>query len=351
MKKKIIIVGFILSLTLATLIFEYINLNVFQKEAITKNLISIEDMDGRLVKIPEKINRTVVLSGGVVELMCVWGIGNKLVGTTSYIKNHTVIGKLIGNNNVTEVGFYSSNIDVEKVLSLKPDLVIAYSPKFYGDSTYKGEVQQIESKGIPVIYVYVRSLPEFYKLISLVGRIFNLTDSANSTISYVQSIMNLVKNESSKVPESKRVKVLFLYGSPTVVQTVQGDVSFINDLIENAGGENVIKNAGREFVKASFKDIASLNPDIIVLWSYPPEFSPEYIMNISDLSNVSAVKYKRVYKQPESLDGSIWTIRSALFDVWLLKVFYPNVPINFTKVVNDFSKRFYNFSLVIASNS
>lgn len=350
MKKKIIIVGLILFLILATFIFEYISLNVLQKETSVKNLVSIEDMSGRLVKIPEKINRTVVLSGGVVELMCVWGIGNKLVGTTSYIKNHIVIGKLIGNNNVTEVGFSSSNIDVEKVLSLKPDLVIAYDPNFYGGSTYKNEIQQIESRGIPVVYVYVRSLREFYELISLVGRIFNLTESANGTISYIQSIMNLVKNEASKVPESKRVKVLFLYGSPTVVQTVQGDVSFINDLIENAGGENVIKNSGQEFVKAYFKDIASWNPDVIVLWSYPPDFSPKYIMNISDLSNVSAIKYKRVYKQPESLDGSIWTIRSALFDAWLLKIFYPDTSINLTKIFSDFSKRFYNSSLVIAPN-
>ncbi|MBO3801487.1 MAG: helical backbone metal receptor [Thermoproteota archaeon] len=347
MKKKIAIIVFISLFIFATFIFWYVNFNILQRETSAKNLVNIEDMDGRLVKIPEKINRTVVLSGGVVELMCIWGIGNKLVGTTSFIKNHPVIGKLIGNNNVTDVGFSSSNIDVEKIISLKPDLVIAYNPKFYGSSTYKNEIQQIENKGIPVIYIYVRSLPEFYKLILLIGRIFNLTTPANSTISYVQSLMNLVKNESSNIPESKRVKVLFLYGSPTVVQTVQGDASFINDLIENAGGENVIKNSGQEFVKASFKDIASWNPDVIVIWSYPSEFSPEYLMNISDLSNVSAIKYGRVYKQPESLDGSIWTIRSALFDAWLLKVFYKNTSINFTKIANDFSRRFYNFSLDI----
>lgn len=349
MKKKVVI-GLILSLILAVLAFEYVSFYFFQKEVNAKSFISIVDMDGRSVKIPEKLNRTVVLSGGVVELMCIWGVGNKLVGTTSYVKNHPVIGRLIENRNITEIGFSSSDVDVEKIISLKPDLVIAYSPNFYGGSTYKNEIQQIESKGIPVVHIYVRSLPEFYEMIHLIGKIFNLTESANSTISYIQSIMNLVRNEASKVSESGRVKVLFLYGSPAAVQTVQGGIGFINDLIENAGGENVAKNFSQEFIKAYIKDISSWNPDVIVLWSYPPEFSPGYITNFSDWSNMNAVKYRRIYKQPELLDGSIWTIRSALFDVWLLKVFYPNASINFTEIVNEFSKRFYNFSLVVNSN-
>ncbi len=297
---------------------------------------TVVDTEGREVKVPLKVERVVVLISQVAEMMYCWGEFDKIVGITRYSKDNPLLVKLTSVEEIPAVGS-GRDPNVEAIISLKPDVVITYGGE-YGYSTPKTVIDQLEKAGIPVILVELDSLDEVYQTIEIVGKILDRENEARDMADYVERTVALVKEEAGKIPEDKRVKAVWLWSKPT---KVTGNSGVTNDLIVNAGAINPASEVEGKYVEVQLEKIVAWNPDVIVIWN-SARYEPEDLINDPRWQDISAIKERRVYKQPALLSDT-WSIRVAVLQAWLLDKFYPG-RIDFESLANEFFEHFYGVS-------
>ncbi|MGB9677226.1 MAG: helical backbone metal receptor, partial [Candidatus Ratteibacteria bacterium] len=192
--------------------------------------------------IPKRI---VSLGPAITENIFILGMGDKIVGNTIYCtrpeeaKYKEKVGNVI-------------DINVEKIFSLKPDIVFATN------LTNPKDIKKLKELGIKVeIFSYPLNFEQlcldFIKLGKIIGKEKEAKD-----------IIKKVKKElyEKKEKVEKKKKVLVQVGSRPL--WVAGKDSFINDIIEFAEMKNVIEGKGGIY---SIEEIIKLNPDIIIITS------------------------------------------------------------------------------------
>ena len=103
--------------------------------------LTLTGTDGTEITIDEEPEKIVSMGPNMTEILYAIGAGDKLVGRTDYCDYPAAVSE------VESVGSIS-NADIEKILSLEPDLVLA-STHFSDDA-----VKQLEDAGVPVLYLY-----------------------------------------------------------------------------------------------------------------------------------------------------------------------------------------------------
>ena len=76
----------------------------------------------------------------------------------------------------TRVGSYI-DLNIEKILSLKPDLVIATA-----DGNEKGSVERLAGFGIPVLVTNPKNLSQVYETIESIGRVTKQAQGAEDLV-------------------------------------------------------------------------------------------------------------------------------------------------------------------------
>ncbi|MBG0981007.1 heme ABC transporter substrate-binding protein IsdE [Staphylococcus aureus] len=185
--------------------------------------------------------------------------------------------------------------NVEAVKKLKPTHVLSVS-------TIKDEMQpfykQLNMKG----YFYdFDSLKGMQKSITQLGDQFNRKAQAKELNDHLNSVKQKIENKAAK--QKKHPKVLILMGVPGSY-LVATDKSYIGDLVKIAGGENVIKVKGRQYISSNTENLLNINPDIILRLPHgmPEEvkkmFQKEFKQN--DIwKHFKAVKNNHVYDLEE----------------------------------------------------
>ncbi|HDE6844553.1 TPA: heme ABC transporter substrate-binding protein IsdE [Staphylococcus aureus] len=185
--------------------------------------------------------------------------------------------------------------NVEAVKKLKPTHVLSVS-------TIKDEMQpfykQLNMKG----YFYdFDSLKGMQKSITQLGDQFDRKAQAKELNDHLNSVKQKIENKAAK--QKKHPKVLILMGVPGSY-LVATDKSYIGDLVKIAGGENVIKVKGRQYISSNTENLLNINPDIILRLPHgmPEEvkkmFQKEFKQN--DIwKHFKAVKNNHVYDLEE----------------------------------------------------
>ena len=126
--------------------------------------LTITDDMGREVTIQTKPERIVSLAPSSTEILFALGLGDKVVGNTTYCdypeeaKSCTKVG-----------GFNDPNLEI--IVTLKPDLVLA-------TNLHEKVVQGLEDVGINVLVIYPNKLEEVFNSIELIGRATGTEDKA-----------------------------------------------------------------------------------------------------------------------------------------------------------------------------
>lgn len=309
----------------------FILLLSFQAQAKT-----VIDTEGRRVEIPDRVNRAVVLTGTCIETIYILGEIDKVVGISRSMLDNPFYSEIIKELKKTPVIAQDlRNVDLEKIMALKPDIIISIGPEHpYGMS--RELVKRIESTGIPLILLNLESLEENYYSIRLLGNIFNKESKAQELIGYMKKIEREITEKVRKIPEKKRVKALMLSQKPTMIL---GGYWKDQDIILMAGGINVA-NSIKDFVtEVSLERIISWNPDVITIVGTAP-YEPSWILNNHQWRDIAAVKHGRVYKYPYQLTG-LFTPRVVLLLAWHASKFYPELKIDWTKIADEFFRKFY----------
>ena len=246
--KKAFIIGFVLhALVLCVLIFTATM--VFGKPS-TK-----QELDALLidVSIPEnfKAKRVVSLGPAATEIMFAINAQDKLVGRTD-LCNYP-----LESQSVPSVGgFNGQSISLEAIVDKKPDLVILYA----GMHDYL--VKSLLQSGIKVFTSDANSIEQVEKEILEIGKITDRKKEAEAAVESMRKKLSEVKAGLLENSALREKKVFWqVYDEP--LMTV-GNSSFINDIIENAGGKNIFDDIDQAYPVINMEEVIKRQPEFFV---------------------------------------------------------------------------------------
>lgn len=191
--------------------------------------------------------------------------------------------------NVKRVGM-PMGPDMEVIRSLKPTEVISPSSlKSYLEEQFK------EAK-IPYRFVNMSSVGAMYDSIDQIAKEYGRDEQAKKLRDEYEA---LIKEYEQKRKDKKKPRVLILMGLPGSF-VVATNNSYVGNLAELAGGENVVRDDAEEFLPINTEELVKLNPDMILRTSHTmseevmEEFDEEFKKN--DIwKHFDAVKNNKVY--------------------------------------------------------
>lgn len=197
--------------------------------------------------------------------------------------------------NVTQVGNAMSP-DLEVIKSLSPDYVLSPS-SLQSDLQPKYEAAQVSS-----IFLNLKSVEGMYASISDLGEKFDREKEAQELVDDYEIFM---KEYRAKTQEKEKPKVLILMGLPGSY-IVATENSYVGNLVELAGGENVYAGTDDEFLTANTEDMKTKEPDIILRASHAmpdqvQEMFAEEFANNDIWQHFKAVQDGKVYDLDNSL--------------------------------------------------
>lgn len=285
------------------------------------------DKLGRTVTVAVPVNRAVFFQ--IYELIPALGIWDKVVGIGRWAHDNDLMKAAKPEiANVLPAAGTGVDVNIETLLTLKPDVVITW--------TFKPEaVKFMEEKGLNVIAVFPESLAELYDVMRLQGKLFGKENRAEAVIKEMEKVFALVKEKVPEIPSQSKKKVLWLYGSPTRVACA----SVPSDLIRMTGGINPAAGISQADSDVSMEQIIAWNPDVIFIWGYAG-YSAQTILESAQWRPIKAVTEGRVYKAPP---WSNWSPAVASVALWMAMKTYPDSfkDADFKRVCNDFYREVY----------
>jgi len=236
-------------------------------------LVVTDDL-GRKVTIPAEPKRIVVMLPSATETVCALGACDKIVATDNYSNWPEAVKKL-----PKAGGLYDPN--VELIVSLKPDLVIA--------SKYGKLVDRLEEVGIPAYAVKTETYEDIFATARKLGRVLNREAQAEALVARIRSEVYRLESRAAKA----KTRPTVYYEIDATPYTV-GPNSFIGVLIQKARGENIVPPELGLFPKISPEFVVEKDPEVIVLGDAPYGVNLEALKKRPGWAKIRAVREGRV---------------------------------------------------------
>lgn len=316
---------------------------------------TVVDHDGIEVDIPEQIDRIAVGNIGPMAsvLTLFLGSGESIVGMSPMSMSaaeNGILGELFPELLDADTSFLQgSNINVEKLLTLEPDLVLIQS----GQSEVR---TQLENAGLTVVAFGVGTfkydiINTYEAWIDLLSQIFPANDKMEEVTAYSKEVLELVQSRVSDIPEAERKRALFLFQYDETQMIASGRNFFGQYWCESAGAVNVAQDIEAGQATITMEQVYEWQPDVIFITNFTNTKPADLYANAvgsDDWSLVKAVQEQQVYKMPL---GSFRTYSvSADMPVtllWVAKTIYPDLfsDIDTDAEVKDFYQRIYGVTL------
>ncbi|UOQ95410.1 ABC transporter substrate-binding protein [Halobacillus shinanisalinarum] len=244
--------------------------------------LTVEDSAGNEVVLEEDPERIVSLIPSNTEIVFAVDAGEQVVGVSDHDNYPEQVKE------IDRVG--GMQINTEKVLSLKPDLVLAH-----GSSAHNSQaaLDQISNAGIPV-YV-VKNASDFkgvYETIHSVGKLVNEQEKADSIVTGMKDKLKGIKEKASEIKDPKSV---FVEVSPAPEIYTTGTGTFMHHMLQAINAENAAANQ-EGWVKMNEEAIINLQPDVIITtYGYYTEKPVEKVLSREGWEEVPANEKKQVY--------------------------------------------------------
>lgn len=222
--------------------------------------------------------RIISLAPDITEIVYILGLGDKLVGATSYCTYPEAAKR------VPRVGGFGQ-FNFEAIVSLKPDLVILHWK-------YEAEKIRLQGLGIPYLETHTEYMADIISSIQKVGEACGAADQA---MRLINDIEQRISNHQTTEKQRPRVLITFGGDATTLDQIYAfGADCLHNELLELAGGENVVQNK-LSFSTLSKEAVIRLNPDIIIQLAPGMETPDDPSKPWKEFKGINAVKDNQIY--------------------------------------------------------
>jgi iron complex transport system substrate-binding protein len=229
--------------------------------------------------------RIVSLVPATTEMLFAMGAGARLAGVSTYDRFPPDVARL------PRVGGLLDP-DVERVLSLKPDLVIVYD-------TQTDLKRQLERAQVPIFPYVHRGLADITETLRALGVRIGAKAGAEAAATRIEQQLRAI---SRRVTGRPRPKTLLVFGREQGALrhvTASGGYGFLHDVLEVAGGDDVLNDLRKQSVDMSAEMILLRAPEVIIELHYGDSVKPEIFdaerLVWNALASVPAVKNNRVY--------------------------------------------------------
>jgi len=239
---------------------------------------------GREVVVPSSPTRIVSVSHSVTEIMFALGAGDLLVGRTDFCTYPPEVEKIPSIGGIT-------NMNIEQILSLKPDLVLSSS------MVQQKNVQQLEQMGVPLVSVIEKQrFDGLFGNIEKIGQLTNREKAADSLNQVLHQQLDNVLDSLGEITDPKTAYYVVGFGAGG--NFTAGGNTFINDIITMAGGKNIAGDI--EGWSYSLETLMQKDPEFIIIRT---EDSATFCRT-APYTRLSAVK-----------KGNVITIESGKLDI------------------------------------
>ncbi len=234
---------------------------VIKTETMVKE--RIVDALGNIVELSKVPERVVSLSPSITEIVCAVSGCDVLVGVDQYSNYPPELEALKKEGKIQVIGGYW-NPDVEKILSLRPDIVFANA----GVPNHVKVAEQLESHGITVVFLKGDKSRDFNDIASDIMIVATLLGNETAGKNIVKAIQEKIEKVKEKLVETNATKVpaLILFGSPKSGIWAAGGGTFIDYVIRTAGGVNVASKY-HGWPMLSPEELLVLNPTTTIIIS------------------------------------------------------------------------------------
>ena len=207
--------------------------------------ISLVDDAGDSVRLAAPARRVVSLIPATTELLFAIGADAAVVGRTSYC-DYPARAKT-----VPDLGD-GIKPNVEAVIASRPDLVILYN-----SGQNAGIAGRLRDLGIAALRLNTDALASVPRVARILGRLTGHERAADSLV----VVFDTALASATRLPAGPRPKVLLLVWEQPPMTIGRG--SFLSELVERAGGENLFADVASSSGVVSIEAVAARNPDLI----------------------------------------------------------------------------------------
>lgn len=238
--------------------------------------VEITDSVGNTVTLEAPPQRIASLSAGHTEILYAIAAGDQVTAVDSTSDCPQTV------NNLPKVDAFTPS--VEAIADLGPDLVVI----FFDPGDLQASLQNLD---IPVLNLAApASVQGVYDQTELLGEATGHADEAESLIGDMQSDIDAVTEKLADVQQGPRV-----FHELDATFFTAGPGSFIGDLYDILGAQNIADATGQPFPQMSAEAIIEADPEVIILADEDAGESPDTVGARPGWSNVSAVQNDRVH--------------------------------------------------------
>ncbi len=183
-------------------------------------------------------------------------------------------------------------LNMEKITAAAPDIIIGLV------GWAEADIQKLTDLGVKIYVVEANTIDEIYMEITNMGRILAKDAEAQELVDELKKQVEGISSKVAGLTEDKKPKVFYEVWNEPLMSA--GKNTSINDLIEKAGGINIVAADGLEgWPEYSIEKLIQNNPDIIIA---PVSLAPDVstIIDDSRFSSINAVVNKKVYVVPDN---------------------------------------------------
>ncbi|VAX12860.1 Vitamin B12 ABC transporter, substrate-binding protein BtuF [hydrothermal vent metagenome] len=235
-------------MTRTSFIFLYAMFLFFRPPVLYAEPVQVHDDLGRLVSLAKPAQRIVTLAPHAVELLFAAGAGDRIVATVSY-SDYPASAKKI-----PRVGSYTA-IDVERVLALHPDLVIAWD-----SGNRKNEIQKLIQLGLTVFINEPHSIADVANSIERLGKLAATEKVADR---FVKRFRRHYHRLQKTYQNRRKIRMFYqIWNAP--LMTINGQ-HLISAVMRLCGAENIFKDMPSLSASVSLEAVIAAKPEIIIV--------------------------------------------------------------------------------------
>ncbi len=257
--------------------------------------VVVQDDIGTTIRLAQPAKRIITLAPHMAETLFAAGAGSRLVGVVEYSDFPEEVKK------ITRVGGYS-RFDLETVVALKPDLVIAW---YSGNAP--AHVEKLRSLGLPVYISQPNSIEDVASELERFGLLAGTGEIAKAEATKLRE-----RHASLKKRYSQRPVVRTFYQVWKQPLTTIGGKQIISSIIRLCGGENVFEKLDAMAPVVTVEAVIAANPEAIIA-SGMEQSRPEWLDDWKRWTSISAVARDNLFfiqpqliqrHTPRLLDGA-----------------------------------------------
>jgi len=245
------------------------------------------DEAGRKISIPEQPRRIVSLAPGITEILFALNLDDRIAGVTGFCNWPQKAEKK------PKIGGFT-NPSIEKIVSLKPDLIIATA-----DGNRPETIRQLEKIGLTVYVTNPVDTEGILRSIVHMGEITGQNEEACRLNADLQKRLDAV---TTRIRDRKKPRVFFQIGMEPVITV--GKHTLISDVIERAGGINIAEKDTARYPRYSAEGVMAGAPDILL---FAPMANDREFKKVKQYweqyPGIPAVKNKQIYPMNTDLIG------------------------------------------------